>query len=120
MGRSVPGRGRQGRGLGTVPAHIHGAFRLQDAGHRAGEQHQDRGAVLLVRVRPDGRLLRGHVHDDRLGAQQTRARAHGQRVRRHGHDRRFRVHHLRGHTVHRHQFRVTVPHVQLVYIIPLC
>jgi len=52
------------------------------------------------------------VHDDRLGAQQTFARTHGQRVGRNGHDRRVWLCRLRGHTVHRHQLRVTVPHVQ--------
>jgi len=112
VGRGVPGRGRQGRRFGTVQSHIHGAFWVQDIGHRAGEQHQDGGAVLLIRIHPDGRLLRGDLHDDRLGAQQTVAGAHGQRVRRDGHHRRVRLCRLRRHTVHRHQLRVTIPHVQ--------
>lgn len=112
VGRGVPERGRQCRRLWTFQSHIHGAFWVQDIGHRAGEQHQDGGAILLVRLHPDGRILRGDVHDDRLGAQQTVARAHGQRVRRNGHDRRFRFCRLLRHTVHRHQLRVTVPHVQ--------
>jgi len=112
VGRGIPGRCRQGRRLGTVQSHIHGSFWVQDVGHRAGEQHQDGGAVLLVRFHPDGRLLSGDVHDDRLGTQQTVARAHGQRVSCDGHDRSIRLCSLRRHTVHRHQLRVTVPHVQ--------
>jgi len=112
LGRSVPGRGRQGRGFGPVPSHIHRPIRVADIGHRTGEQHQNGGAVLLVRVHPDGRVLRRHVHDDRLGAQQTGARTHGQRFGHHGHGRRVRLRRLRRHTVHRHQFRLAVPHVQ--------
>lgn len=115
VGGGILERGGQGRGLGTVPAHIHGSFWVQDAGHRAGEQHPDRGTVLLVRVRPHGRLLHGHVHDDRLGAQQAHARPHGQRVCSHGHGRRVRLCCLRRHTVHRHQLRLAVPYVQSVH-----